>query len=86
MEDDWRKCCSLFHHTTSCPREICWKGTGQSKNEIIFIENLADDNIKIEAVPSKVIPAAVNKWDGEDEDDDIKVSIFLLVVDVLAFR
>ena len=36
-----------------------------------FTEQLAEDDVK---PTPKVIPvAAVNKWAGEDEDDDIKV-------------
>lgn len=34
-------------------------------------ENLADDDVK--PLP-KIDPSVVNKWAGEDEDDDIKVS------------
>jgi hypothetical protein len=41
--------------------------------EINSTEKIADEDVK----PTAPRPAAAaNRWDGEDEDDDIKVQIF----------
>jgi hypothetical protein len=40
---------------------------------IIFLEQLAEQ-LEIDDVELPKVPKVSNKWDGEDADDDIKVS------------
>lgn len=42
---------------------------------LYFIEKLADKDVKPAAPRPVAAAAAVNRWDGEDEDDDIKVRL-----------
>lgn len=67
MDDDWRE----LMRACLNPRESDFVAEFTKKYFYLRTEKLADE----EAPPApKPLPAAVNKWEGEDEDDDIKAS------------
>lgn len=77
MEDDWRKI-YFFQKKSFLITKIMICGEILKSNYSVIISSyleLAEEGVK---AATKVVPVAdVNKWAGEDEDDDIKVEKFL---------